>query len=219
MDQGIRGLLERIFVEGSTYEVIVTTIRDKGRGQPNAAAIGAVRHGASMAMKVFKGSDTFENLGSLKRLGINIITIDAVDVLAQAALRGWGSTEAEFSPDYYENMRDFPVLKCAAVQLDCIVEDWTETSGKDDYGTFHVAKFNAIPQAYRVKDESGRPIERGTRPVLEALVFATRWKVADGELRMFLWQRLKVYMQKALDEGGRANLRAVGLINDFLAKS
>lgn len=218
MDQEIGGLLERTFNEGKTYEVIVTTMRDGGQGAPNAAAIGVVRRGQFFTMKVFKGSDTFENVLAVKRLAINVITGDHVDMLAMAALRGWGSTEAEFGAEEYERMREFPVLKSAAIQIDCSVEEWAEKDGKDDYGHFHNATFNAIPQAYRVKDETGRPIERGTKIVLEALVFATRWKVSEGELKKFLYQRLKVYMQKTLDLGGEANLKALGLINDFLAK-
>jgi hypothetical protein len=218
LDQKIAGLLERTFTEGRTYEVIVTTMRDRGQGPPNAAAIGVVRRGQFLTMKVFKGSDTFDNLLAMKRLGINVITGDHIDMLAMAALRGWGSTEAEFGPEQYEDIRELPVLKFAAIQIDCAVEEWAEKDGKDDYGHYHNATFNAIPQAYRVKDENGRPIERGTKVVLEALVFATRWKVAEGELKQFLWQRLKVYIQKALDLGGEANLKALGLINDFLAK-
>jgi hypothetical protein len=218
LEQGIVALLEKTFVEGKTYEVVVTTLRDKGKGSPNAAAIGVVRRGQDLHMKVFKGSDTFENLKGLKKLGINIITIQNINVIAQAALRGWGSPEAEFEPDQYENMRGFPFLKKAAVQIDCQAEDWTEQSGKDDFGQFHTATFKPVPEAYRINDENGRPVEKGTTVVLEALVFATRWKVATGELKAFLQQRLKIYLDKAIELGGEGNLKSVDIIHEFLTK-
>jgi hypothetical protein len=219
MDKGITALLDSTFTEGRTYEVVVTTVRDKGKGTPNSAALGIVRHGDHFDMKVFKGSDTFNNLRELKRLGVNVIPVESIDVLAMAALRGWGSPEPEFDADKYEQMKGFPFLKVAAIQFDCRVDEWEETMGKDDFGDFHIATFRAYPQAYRVVTEGAKPIERGTTVVLEALVFATRWKVATGELKLFLYKRLKIYMGEAINKGGSANLRAVDLIDQFLKQS
>jgi hypothetical protein len=216
MDKGITALLDSTFLEGKTYEIIATTVREKGKGTPNSAALGIVRHGDHFDMKVFKGSDTFNNLRELPRLGINVIPVEAIDVLATAALRGWGSPEPEFDLDKYEQMRSFPFLKVAAIQIDCRIDEWTETTGKDEFGPYHIATFRAYPEAYRVVTEGQKPIERGTSVVLEALVFATRWKVATGDLKAFLCKRLKIYLDESIKKGGAANLRAVDLIDKFL---
>lgn len=219
MDKGIAALLDGTFIEGRTYEVIVTTVREKGKGTPNSAALGVVLHKDHFDMKVFKGSDTFNNLSELKRLGVNVIPVEAIDILAMAALRGWGSPEPEFEPDKYEKIRNFPFLKAATLVLDCRVDEWEESQGKDDFGAYHIASFKAVPEAYKVVTEGSKPIERGTSAVLEALVFATRWKVATGELKNFLYKRLKIYLGEAINKGGAANLRTVDLIDQFLKQS
>ena len=211
--------MEQTFIEGRTYEVVVTTVREKGKGTPNSAALGIIRHGDHFTMKVYKGSDTFNNLRELKRLGINVIPVESIDILALAALRGWGSPEPEFEADKYEQMKGFPFLKVAAIQMDCLVEDWEESFGKDDFGQYHIATFKAIPGAYRVITEAGKPIERGTVAVLEALVFATRWKIATGELKNFLYKRLRIYLGETINKGGAANLRTVDLIDQFLKQA
>ena len=215
MEKELVRLLEGTFVEGKLYEVVVTTVRDRGKGAPNASAMGIAREGMAFNMRSYKGSDTFNNLRALKRLGINIVTADQVDFLARAALIGWGTEEAEFAPEEYENMRGFPFLKAAIIQLDCKVEDWTENYGQDDFGDYHIATFQAVPDAFKAKTAC-TPVERGTSAVLEALVFATRWKVAEGELKEFLWERLKAYMDKAHQQGGPANLKALDLLDKFV---
>jgi hypothetical protein len=215
----ITALLDSTFIEGRTYEVVVTTVREKGKGTPNSAALGIVRHGDHFDMKVFKGSDTFNNLRELPRLGINVLPVESIDVLATAALRGWGSPEPEFDADKYEQQRGFPFLKVAAIQVDCRIDEWTETTGKDDFGPYHIATFRAYPEAYHVVTEGAKPIERGTSVVLEALVFATRWRVATGDLKNFLYKRLKIYMGEAINKGGSANLKTVDLIDQFLKQA
>lgn len=216
MDSDVKALLGDLFVEGRTYEVVVTTVRKKGKGAPNAAAMGVVRQGSDLQMRVFKGTDTFDNLRKLRRIGVNVVTVDEVDLLARAALFGWHSGEEEFPADRYENLRGFPFLKAAAVHLDCKVEGWTETYGKDEYGSYHVATFKAVVERHRVVKGGTVPLTRDGSPILEALVATTRWRVSEGGVREFLRERIERALADAKAGNRQSDMRAAGIIEGYL---
>jgi hypothetical protein len=210
------------FSTGKHYEVIVSTKREvpegKGRPAPNAAAIGLSMKNDGAHFKVFEDSDTFENLRSSGWFGINVIPIGKIDLLARAALTGWASAEPEFEDSEYEYVVGFPFLKAASVQIVCQAEKIEYSDGSDEYGNYRYVGFRALSTHARSKDESVVPIERGSAPLLEALVLATRWRIAEGDGKKELGNRISSLIEKAGSEGNEAEKRAVTLIEGFMEK-
>ena len=61
----------KLLMEGRRYEVIATTSCIDGR--PNAAAVGVTRADESLSMRVFSGTDTFDNVHVGGRFGLNLV--------------------------------------------------------------------------------------------------------------------------------------------------
>ena len=67
--------------------MVATTICIDGRS--NAAAVGVTRAGESLSMRIFSGTDTFDNLSTGARFGLILIDWSNVHLLLSAAFRGW----------------------------------------------------------------------------------------------------------------------------------
>ena len=208
-----------LFSDAKDYEVIVTTVNKLGvlGDVPNAAAIGLkVRDG--LCLKVYKGTNTYDNLDEDPRFGINVVTQDEMDLLARAALYGWGSDEPEFDADDYEIFDGMPFLKAAAVQLSCEMKDKDREKGNDDHGGYELMVFKANVKDKRFLRKDARPIERGSSPVLDALVDVTRWSISAPALKEVLREKVEKDIERAREDGSEAVGRAILIIEEFLSR-
>lgn len=219
MDEGDLGLLNRMFEAGRQYEVVGTTLGDRGKGKANAAALGVTWDGESFGLRVFKGSDTFRNLRGLRRLGINVVSMDEVHLIARSALVGWDTDEDEFEEDDYVHNRGFPFLKEASAHIDCTVDDWTENYGQDDIGSYHVAIFKAVPERARVMKDGVMPVERSGNPIIEAMVMVTRWQVTEGRTREYLREKVEGLLDMARSDPKDSICKAVEVVEGFLERN
>lgn len=185
---GFTEALDRMGIEtGKRYEAIVTT----NGPHKNAAAMGIRRLGETFNLKIFELSNTYDNIIKYKdnlgstRFGINLIDSSQIDLLCYSALRGWGSPIPEFPEDYYANGPETPVLKDAHVCIICEPVDYRIEDIKDGYGQTKRMDLTARIVEIIVNDtDDFEPISRqNSEPLLDALVIATKFKIAKGSMK------------------------------------
>ena len=198
---------------GITYETLVTTLNPGN--QPNAAAVGVRRVDEDkLRLKVFEGSNTFENLRTADTFGINILETDQYDLAVKAALKGWGDTEPEFESSGYEFDNNIPFLKAAKCWIVCKIETSSIKELTDEYGKTYVMEIVAQTQDLILLEKIKTPLTRSPDlPILEAAILATRYKVASGEIQ----QKIKDQIDNILNNIENEK-ELVGLLTDFLNK-
>jgi hypothetical protein len=197
---------------GTTYETLVTTLNPGN--QPNAAAVGVRRVDGKLRLKVFEGSNTFENLRNVDTFGINILETDQYDLAIKAALKGWGDAEPEFESSKYEYDNNIPFLKAAKSWIVCNIETSSIQELTDEYGKTQVMEIVAEVQDLILREKIETPLTRSPDlPILEAAILATRYKVTEGEVR----QRIKTQIDDILKEIDNKN-ELVDLLSNFLNK-
>jgi hypothetical protein len=213
--------MKRVLKVGRSYEVIVTTQEEGSSDQvrTNAAAIGLTMTEYGALMRVYMGSNTFANLLATGTLGINVITMEEVEFLAIAALRGWGTDEAEFGDEHYDQSMDFPFLNVARAWFLCEARKIVlDMDAVDEYGPAGHMSFLALPMESRVASKDIVPIERDRSPIVEALVMATRWRMAKGERKADLGTKMDSLLEVAKKDGNEAEMRAVRLLERYIGQ-
>lgn len=186
---------------GQRYETIVTT----NGPHLNAAAMGIQRFDDKFKLKIFEMSNTFENIQNRIKengtclFGINIIDAAQLDLICYAALRGWGSPIPEFSDDYYERIQEIPILRDAHANIICEPVTTDIEKIKDQYGQSSRMILTAqIVEVVVNNKESFQPLVRGPdEPLLDALVFATKFKIARGQMKDKCRNRVEELLERA----------------------
>jgi hypothetical protein len=195
-------MLDKIGLEENRwYETIVTTTGP----HINAAAIGVRRIEDRLKMKIFEMSNTFDNLnGNNKsenpcRFAINIMDSSQIELLCYAALKGWGSPIPEFPQDYYEKVENAPVFREANAWIICEPVDSKLEEIKDSYGKSTRMNLTAGIVKIILNNDSGfKPITRGPdEPLIDAIVYATKFKIAKGAMKDKCRTRVEEILQKA----------------------
>jgi hypothetical protein len=173
--------------EGHWFETIVTT----NGPHKNAAAIGIRRVKNKLQMMIFEMSNTFENIQKGKeeqdhyRFAVNMISPSQIDLLCNAALRGWGSPIPEFPDEFYSDLGDTPVLKSARAWIICEPEEHHIEDVKDSWGkSSRMVLIAEIKDVVLNEADEFKPIKRGPEePLVDALVYATKFKIAKGSMK------------------------------------
>ncbi len=160
--------------EGTAYETIVIT--DSGR---NAAALSAVRHGGYLHLRSFSGSNTFENMKRMERFSVNYISHENRMLFVDAALKGWGNDEREFSDEI--EPEPFPHLRDASSWAVCIPESIRIESVSDEIGETEVLHVEA--KILMWEGSASGTIMVGEDRNIMALVAYTRYLISEGEVR------------------------------------
>lgn len=211
--------MKRVLKVGRSYEVIVTTQEEgsSDQGRTNAAAIGLTMTEYGALIKVYMGSNTFANLLATGTLGINVVTMDEIEYLAIAALRGWGTDEAEFDEEHYDQSMDFPFLNVARAWFLCEARKIVlDMDAVDEHGPAGHMSFLAIPREANVTVNRITPIERDLSPIVEALVLATRWRISKDEKKAELERRIHSLIEEVRKDGTTAVVRAIGLLEAYI---
>lgn len=179
-------------------EVIVTTksIDD----QPNAAPIGLIRRNGRVTVRVYNESHTCTNIKDTGLLAVNII--DDPVVFVQSALEDLDKEKFEFIET--GTGINFPVL---ASSYGWVIFKAEITEG--DIAT--TAELEFITG--NVKSMGIRPINRGFNAVIEAAIYATRYKVFNDETFLSKIKSYKAIINKC---GGHSEKEAYRLINKLL---
>jgi hypothetical protein len=185
---GFAEALDRMGIAaGKRYEAIVTT----NGPHVNAAAMGIRRVDDDFNLKIFELSNTFDNIANYEndpegsRFAINLIDGSQMDLLCYSALRGWGSPIPEFPEEYYESSQNIPILKDAHVCILCEPIGSNLEEIKDEYGRTSRMDLTARVIEIIVNDtDDFEPISRNPGdPLLDALVFATKFKISKGSMK------------------------------------
>jgi hypothetical protein len=199
-----RKILDQLGIENEIrYESIVTT----NGPHMNAAAIGVRRLDDKFHLRIFNMSNTFENIqraesdGGSGKFAINLIDASQLELLCYAALRGWGSPIPEFAAEFFEKQNDVPVLKDAAASIICTPEKLEIEDIKDQWGSASRMELWADILEVLVRDPEGvEPIVRGPdEPLLDALVYATKFKVARGAMK----DKCRNKVEELIEQAGR----------------
>ena len=179
-------------------EVIVTTksIDD----QPNAAPIGLIRRNGRLTVRVYNESHTCTNIKDTGLLAVNII--DDPVVFVQSALEDLDKEKFEFIET--GTGINFPVLVSS--------NGWVIFKAEIKEGNIATtAELQFITG--NIKSMGIRPINRGFNAVIEAAIYATRYKVFKDET--FL-SKIKSYKDVINKCGGRSEKEAYKLIYKLL---
>lgn len=179
-------------------EVIVTTksIDD----QPNAAPIGLIRRNGRLSIRVYNESHTCTNIKDTGLLAVNLV--DDPVVFVQSALEDLDKEKFEFIET--GTGINFPVLASSY--------GWVIFKAEIKEGDIATtAELQFITG--NVKSMGIRPINRGFNAVIEAAIYATRYKVFNDET--FL-SKIKSYKDIINKCGGRSEKEAYRLINKLL---
>ena len=159
---------------GIPYETIVLT--HSGR---NAAALSATREGGYLKLRSFSGSNTFENLKKMERFSVNYISREKKALFLNAALKGWGSEEREFTDEIEEV--PYPHLKDAEGWMVCIPEKARIETVDDEIGITEVLHVEAKILMWNGSAEGC--IKVGEDRNIKALVAYTRYLISSGEVK------------------------------------
>ncbi len=162
---------------GVAYETIVIT----ENGHTNAAALSATRKGEYMLLRSFKGSDTFENLRKTEKFSVNYISSENKEAFINAAVKGWGDEEREFSDEEISRRYGFPVLNIASGVAICAVEDRKLEGVEDEIGETEILKARGRIVLWEGGAENA--IKIGEDRNIMALVAYTRYLISEGEVR------------------------------------
>jgi hypothetical protein len=189
--------------EYGILEGISETIVCTGLDTPNAAPIGIIRKNNKTFVRIFKGSQTGENLVREGVLVANVV----YDPLLLVRSTFFDIESSEF--DFVDiDGKKFPVLKSAIswVAFRCINLKDTE----------HTVIFDLIPLGAGFCEANRRAIpapNRGFNAVLEATVHATRYHISGEEKYIEL---IRHYESLASKCGGEGEKKAMKLLYEVL---
>ncbi|HIH86586.1 MAG TPA: DUF447 family protein [Methanosarcinales archaeon] len=179
-------------------EVIVTTMSIDDR--PNAAPIGLIRRNGRVTVRVYNESHTCTNIKDTGLLAVNIV--DDPVVFVQSALEDLDKEMFEFIET--GTGINFPVLTSS--------NGWVIFgAGIKEGNIATTAELKFITG--NIKSMGIRPINRGFNAVIEAAIYATRYKVFNDENFLF---KIKSYEDVINKCGGRSEKEAYRLINELL---
>ncbi|WP_406670168.1 DUF447 domain-containing protein [Methanolobus sp. ZRKC4] len=183
------------------YDGISETIVTTNKGwTPNAAPMGIIRKKDKLFVRMFKGSNTYNNVLSEKTLVVNI-TLDPLVFV--------NSTFTDLDDSDFESVniggRNFAALKKAQcwIAFDC-----TNTKL-----TSEALVTELVPVGTRMNKPLIRAPNRGFCGVIEACIHATRYQLTEDEKYLKL---IKAYGDIVEKCGGEAEKEAMKLIYEFL---
>lgn len=183
------------------YDGISETIVTTGRGwTPNAAPMGIIRKKDKLFVRMFKGSNTYNNVLSEKNLVVNI-TLDPLVFV--------NSTFADLDDSDFENVniggRNFVALKKAQcwIAFDC-----TNTKL-----TSEALVTEIVPVGTRMNKPLIRAPNRGLFGVIESCIHATRYQLTSEDKYLKL---IKAYGDIVDKCGGDDEKEAMKLLYGYL---
>ncbi|WMW21054.1 DUF447 family protein [Methanolobus mangrovi] len=189
------------FDDFGLYEGISETIVTTNRGwTANAAPMGIIRKKDKLFVRMFKGSNTYNNVLSEKSLVVNI-TLDPLVFV--------NSTFTDLEDSDFENVnlggRNFTALKKAQcwIAFDC-------TNTKI---TSEALVTELVPAGTRMNKIQIRAPNRGLFGVIEACVHATRYKLTGDDKYLKL---IKAYGDIVDKCGGEDEKEAMKLLYGYL---
>lgn len=182
------------------YDGISETIFTTGLDSPNAAPMGLIRKNDRFQIRLFKGSQTYENVVNEKWLVVNVV-IDPV-VFVRSAFTNLDNTE--FDTFFIDN-KQYPFLKDALsyVLFECSDIKFTKNTLVADILPVHASINRNIIKAPN----------RGFNAVLDASIHATRYLVLGMDKYLDLIYELEKTVKKC---GGTREKQAMELLYDFL---
>jgi len=184
------------------YETIVLT--DNGR---NAAALSATREGGCVKLRSFSGSNTFENLKRMERFSVNYISPENKELFLNAALKGWGNDEMEFTDEVEKE--PYPDMKDASGWMVCIPERTRIQRIKDGIGETEVLHVEARILMWDGSAE--RAIRVGEDKNIMALVAYTRYLISEGDIR----ERYRKKVLELADDNDPVGSYVMSLVKSF----
>ncbi|WP_292486855.1 DUF447 domain-containing protein [Methanohalobium sp.] len=186
--------------EYGIYDGISETIFTTGTDSPNAAPMGLIRKGDRIQIRLFKGSQTYENVVNEKCLVANVI-IDPV-VFARSTFTNLYDEEFD---TVSVNNRKYPFLKKALsyVIFECSDIRYTKNTLVAD----------VLPLYACINRNVIKAPNRGFNAVLDALIHATRYRVFDNEKYLNIVYELSNTVKKC---GGSKENRAMEILYDYL---
>ncbi len=213
------------------YEILATTYAlDEENNEiiPNMACMG-IRIVDNDIIKIspYPNTTTYSNLKSNKFLAINFV--NDVSLYALAALK-------EFPPDFKESQKDYYKYKEVSenrVQIPYIKEAWATLYGevvgesqktkKNGLGEVNLTEFTIKIFELEKKGDSFNLFNRAENLVLEAIILATRLKVAkeisDQELFNSIYNEIIDYSDDIKRFGqNKAALKALKMVLNFVER-
>jgi len=155
------------------YEGILVSWND----HVNSAAMGAEIEGDQMHLNVYVPSNTYLNLNEAGRFTFSLT--NSRELFYRSALIGHHNDVCELGCSDLAKEDEFYYPVSASITYFCEVEEEKKIKKKDEFGETVVFRFKA---KIMKKEGGGEYIDRDD-PVVDALVFASRYHLGDEEQR------------------------------------
>ena len=229
--------------ENYLYEVLATTFSIINNNIiPNTACMGIrLIDNNSIKLRPYPNTSTYNNLRSKKLITLNFV--DDIFLYALASLKDLKrSRNIKIFPeefyDYYKiknkekikeifknhsnsEMVSLPYIKQAWAMIACVVRDEEQIVKNDDLGELRVIEFTlSIISCYKFK-ESFKLFNRAESLAMEAIILATKLKVAEERKDKALFQKLEQKIEEIFAELRRFGknlsvLKVVEHVRDYL---
>jgi hypothetical protein len=213
------------------YEIIATTysITENGKEiKPNASCMGIrILKDNEIQISPFSSTSTYKNLKKNSIVAINFV--DDVYLYALAALKEQESPIGliEFPPEYYEfkyletRSMDVPFIKKAWGILVCKVSQEFEKTKQDGFGEVIIPVFKLNTIYHEKFQESFKFFNRAENLALEAIILATRLKIAkkkdDKQLFNKINEKIIDHIESIRRFGKNENaLKTIDLLSDYI---
>ena len=192
--------------KGRQYETVITT--ENCEKIKNAAPIGVLCSGPDMILnRIFKGSNTLENIISQRKFIVNITHDPEIFML---------STIGNLSEDYFNEDNS---LKCAEAYFKCEVISLSEAVKQSDPIR---KKEEAIVIKSKVTDltinQPTRAMNRGFSYVIESLSNFTRFDMVGEEQKEEYLNRFREAFRVVKKVGYKEDIKSMRLIKKELIK-
>ena len=180
-------LRELGLVEESSAEIILTTFYPNMK--PHASVMGVKARGEhDVLLKIFVGTDTFQNIWASRSATINIVSdAELLTKVALADLLGFDESALEFENSKYVNA---PKLKGVDAHVEIQVEDVRRIRLRDEIGTSDVAYVKAAVKNIEILKPRIRPFRRTELFLIEVAILATRVMEAMRRGRIEIAKRM-----------------------------
>ena len=192
--------------KGRQYETVITT--ENCEKIKNAAPIGVLCSGPDMILnRIFKGSNTLENIISQRKFIVNITHDPEIFML---------STIGNLSEDYFNEDNS---LKCAEAYFKCEVISLSEAVKQSDPIR---KKEEAIVIKSKVTDltinQPTRAMNRGFSYVIESLSNFTRFDMVGEEQKEEYLNRFREAFRVVRKVGYKEDIKSMKIIKEELRK-
>jgi len=222
--------------KGNLYEILATTFSKSARSgelEPNTSCMGIkLLENGLIKINAFPNTTTLKNIRETGIITLNFV--ENVHLYALAALKGSNSSitfplnnynyieiDNPFEDKLEKSTMLIPYVRTSWAFLICIVADEDQVIKRDLLGEINVSEFKLHVISSNTLKESFKLFNRAENLALEAIILATRLRVAkdknDKSLILTIKEKIDNYTKEIERFGKNQNaLKAIQVVSEYI---